>query len=177
MSPPTPVPQDLSPLTSEFADNEYKHVEPPPLSLNAAQETPQPQIPGLNTLPPSQKVQVEAAPYVRSPQYNAEIPHAHTPIDGLAAPEAPPIERSLGSEKQELSSLHGGQDGMEVEAAPRVDKPLMDAEIPHDHNPVEGLQAPEVPPEERRLDRKSEDDVVRFEDGDEDLHGTYERAR
>ena len=50
-------------------------------------------------------------------------------------------------------------------------------EIPHSHNPLDGLKAPEVPPEERKLDAQGGDEeVVRFEDGGEDLLGTLERS-
>ncbi|MDI1486986.1 MAG: hypothetical protein OHK93_006248 [Ramalina farinacea] len=191
MSPPTPIAQD--------ADQQYP--EPPSLSLDsmpAGAPSSQPFIPGLGQpSDPNDMVDVQAAPQIADPAYNAEIPNAHDPLDGLAAPTIPPDDRKLGSAKEQqstspipglnTSSLQSAgaqaEERIDVEAAPRVDNPLMNAEVPHDHDPLDGLKAPEMPPAEREVDAynnekseaSGEGEPVRFEDGEHDLLGTFER--
>ena len=191
MSPPTPIAQD--------ADQQYP--EPPSLSLDSMPSgapSSQTFIPGLGQPSNSNEmVDVQAAPQIADPAYNAEIPNVHDPLDGLAAPTIPPDDRGLGSAKEQLStspipglnisSLQSasaqGEQGIHVEAAPRVDNPQTNAEIPHDHDPLDGLKAPEIPPVERGVDTynnneqrdASGEQPVRFEDGEHDLLGTFER--
>ena len=189
MSPPTPIAQD--------ADQQYP--EPPSLSLDsmpASAPSLQPFIPGLGQpSEPNEMVDVQAAPQIANPAYNAEIPNAHDPLDGLAAPTIPPDDRKLGSakEQQSTSPIPGlnpsplqsegaqGEQRIDVEAAPRVDEPQMNAEVPHDHDPLDGLKAPEMPPVEREVDTYNNEkaeasgEPVRFEDGEHDLLGTFER--
>ena len=165
MSPPTPIENDLdsSPETA-LADNKRRLEEPPPYSLDASSKPLPVQIPGLFSAPLDRQVEVEAAPQIAKPNYNAEIPHSHNPFDGLAPPEIPPEDRRLEN-----------IGGIEVQAAPEILQPKMNAEIPHDHNPLEGLQAPAIPPRERQLDNSSHEEVATFSDGDEDLFGTQEK--
>ena len=165
MSPPTPVENDLdsSPETA-LADEKTQFQDPSSLALEDPNGSTHMQIPGLLTASGDQQVDVEAAPPIEEPHYNAEIPHSHNPLDGLAAPDIPPSDRSLD-----------GEEGIDVEAAPSVQKPGFNAEIPHTHNPLDGLQAPVVPPGERQLNLSGSDSVAKFSDGDEDLLGTEEK--
>ena len=185
MSPPTPIAQELdsSPETA-LAHQQRRLFDPPPLSLGPSiSEAPRPVIPGLNQHPPIDRLKVEAATPLSEPNFNAGIPQAHDPLDGLAAPEIPPDHRKLDartkapSPTKQSPDLHEG--GIEVEAAPRVDNPAMDAEIPHEHNPLDGFKAPEIPPEQHKISQKEQNEEmrepVRFEDGEEDLLGTLER--
>lgn len=188
MSPPTPIAQD--------ADQQYP--EPSSLSLDsmpAGAPSSHTFIPGLGQpSDPNEVVDVQAAPKISDPAYNAEIPNAHDPLDGLAAPTIPPDNRKLGSAKEQQSTapIPGldsssiqsagaeGEQRIDVEAAPDVDKPQMNAEVPHDHNPLDGLKAPEMPPAEREVGnyndkREASGEPVRFEDGKHDLLGTFER--
>ena len=185
MSPPTPIAQELdsSPETA-LAHQQRIPFDPPPLSLGpSANEAPRPIIPGLHQQVTVDRLNVEAAPYVSEPSFNAEIPHAHDPLDGLAAPEIPPDYRKLDTQIKAPSPTKQTPDiqegGIDVEAAPRVDSPAINAEIPHEHNPLEGLKAPETPPEQYRATQEEQNEgmrePVRFEDGEEDLLGTLER--
>ena len=183
MSPPTPLGRDSSPEAA-FPDQPRK---PSPLSLPISSLKGMiTRIPGLQYLSSEQQVDVEAAPKVDDPSYDAEIPHNHDPLDGLKAPEVPPDDRKLSAraksrDSAQLPPLH--QTGVQVEAAPRVDDPNLNGEIPHSHNPLDGFKAPEVPPDVRKLNAEreaeegeEEEDVVRFDDGGEDLLGTLERS-
>ncbi|KAG8534268.1 uncharacterized protein KY384_001112 [Bacidia gigantensis] len=172
MSPPTPIPADLdsSPETA-LADKQSKYSDPPPLSLDEAPRPPPPMaIPGLQPYVPEQRIEVQAAPPVNNPSFDAEIPHAHDPLDGLAAPEVPSDDRKLDAYQSRTE--------IDVEAAPEIRSPKIDAEILHGHNPLDGLRPPEIPPDELKLDQQQPgaDGIVRFEDGDEDLLGTHERS-
>ena len=126
---------------------------------------------------------MQTAPNLECPPCNAEVPNANNPLDVLAAPEIPPDARKVDEQIQQPSpttrAFFSQGAGIDVEAAPRVDNPIMNAEIPHEHNPLSGFKAPVVPPEERRIEPEQQNeklpDPVRFEDGEEDLLGTLER--
>ena len=177
MSPPTPLDRDSSPETA-LADQQRN---PPPVPLTSYHRTTFPPIPGLYLMPEEDKINVEAAPRIDDPHYNAEIPHQHDPLSGLTAPEIPPDQRKLGSETQKRATapIPPQDERLDVEAAPHVDEPSFDAEIPHDHNPLDGLAPPEMPPHERKLDAPGangkDGHIVKFEDGREDLLGTLEK--
>ena len=135
-----------------------------------------------------ERVSVQAAPLVPRPHSDAEIPHEHDPLDGLAAPKMPPDDRKLVAAdasnsanpsdpspmdfRQRQSPIQPENGGVNAEAAPRVDNPTMNAEIPHQHDPLDGLQAPEMPPAERRLGGEAEEDL----EGGGDLLGNLERS-
>lgn len=194
MSPPTPIMHniDSSPETA-LASRKQPLPEPPPLSLDPPTYPPRARtfIPGLQMTAPAaeERISVQAAPRVTRPQFNAEIPHERDPLDGLAAPEVPPDNRKLlvaghsGSAQpshpssqnlqQRQASLQPEGGGVNVEAAPRVDNPNINAEIPHQHDPLDGLQAPEMPPAERRLGVEEEGGGPEDED---DLLGNLERS-
>ena len=183
MSPPTPIARDLdsSPETA-LADHQQRLPSPPPFSLST-NEPPRPSIPGLQSLAIEERVDVQATPRVEHPNYNAEIPNAHNPLDGLAAPEISPDNRKLDQQlDQQIENPipttracfpRGG--GSNVEVAPGTDDPAVDAEISHEHDPLNNLKAPMIPPAERMIDDEELQEPVRFEDGEEDLLGTLER--
>ena len=92
MSPPTPA-RDLSVSPSLPGLSVPPLPQPSTLDLNSTNNESQPSIPHIPGIgsrafsPPEDTVEVEAAPHVPQPHFNAEIPHAHNPIDGLAPPE------------------------------------------------------------------------------------------
>ena len=111
-----------------------------------------------------------------------------TPIDRsmLSSPDIPLAEQqfelppaidavrervvALGPDKQYIPSAAR----LSVEAAPRA-SPQVAAQIPVDHDPLDGLAAPEVsndPSEGRGTNEKA----VQFSDGEEDLLGSLERS-
>lgn len=125
MSPPTPIDHDLSTSSPDGlppTDPPPHRPDPPsPFILDPAQEAPTIPLDGIEPLPAGEGIDVQAAPHVE-PTMDAEIPHAHDPLDGLAAPET-----------VEGGDTHGDGDG--------------DGEA-----------------------------VLRFDDGEEDLLGSLERS-
>ncbi len=99
MSPPTPIRRSMS--SSPDLPLSSKHAQPPPFSLGPPQEAEE-----VGVLPRGVGVDVEAVPRVDSPAFDAEIPHTHNPLDGLAAPESGEedllgsLEMSLGERKE-----------------------------------------------------------------------------
>lgn len=88
--------------------------------------------------------------------------------------QPPPLELASASEScipglgQQLPAM---DERIDVEAAPHAPENFA-AEIPHEHNPLDGLAAPTIPDEVR----KGGEEVARFSDGEEDLLGSLERS-
>ncbi|KAL9124117.1 MAG: hypothetical protein Q9217_006519 [Psora testacea] len=116
-----------------------------------------------------------------------------TPIGGDSSPETaladqhrkpPPLSLPKTGLQNAIPRIPGLQylpeeQQVDVEAAPKVDETNYNAELPHEHNPLDGLKAPEMPSDAKKMDARdeaTEGDVVRFEDGGEDLLGTLERS-
>ena len=88
--------------------------------------------------------------------------------------QPPPLELALASEPhipglgQQLPTR---EERIDVEAAPNAPENFA-AEIPHEHDPLDGLAAPKIPDEEH----KEGEEPARFPDGEEDLLGSLERS-
>ena len=143
--------------------------------------TPSPPTPIETTFP---GLQAPQAPYL-SPKAPTMSPP--TPIDrGMSSSPDLPLSsqfqlpphidvaheanRALAPDIQNITSdLH-----ISVEAAPQVD-PKMNAQIPVEHDPLEGIAEPEVVAESSGHDGPA-NQSAHFEDGEEDLLGSLERS-
>ena len=82
MSPPTPIDRGMSsspdlPLSAQL-----------PLQIDAAEEAEPALVPDMQHIPNAERISLEAAPQVEPPQFNAQIPVEHDPLDGMAEPKA-----------------------------------------------------------------------------------------
>lgn len=82
----------------------------------------------------------------------------------------PQIDAAREADQATAPDMHHipGADGISVEAAPGVD-PRVNAQIPVEHNPLDGMAEPKIAEE-------SEGSTQHFSDGDEDLLGSLERS-
>lgn len=118
MSPPTPISRDISSSPDDPLLGQVSQAQQPPFRLDQEGEALNASNLKEQIIPLSQRIHYHGAPLVES-QIDAEIPHAHDPLDGLAAPRQPSDQTSV--------------------------------------------------------DRLNENETVRFDDGEVDLLGTLER--
>ena len=134
---------------------------------------------------PSPPTPIEDKFALRPPYYSPKAPTMSppTPID-RSMPGSP--DELLDQDFQLLPQMDGVQEGdpafglkvqqipqadrISVEAAPQVE-PQMNAQIPVDHDPLNGMTAPKLGHETHANDQSSQ-----FSDGEEDLLGGLERS-
>ncbi len=172
------VEQVNKPVPEPVLERKFSYTRP---TSSPKAPTPSPPTPIETTFP---GLQAPQAPYL-SPKAPTMSPP--TPIDrGMSSSPDLPLSsqfqlpphidvaheanQALAPNIQQITSdLH-----ISVEAAPQVD-PKMNAQIPVEHDPLEGIAEPEVvagSPDQNSPANQS----VHFEDGEEDLLGSLERS-
>lgn len=105
----------------------------------------------------AEPIPVEAIPQIAEPAPVEVIPHTAEPVPVEAIPEL--AESILVDEPQEPMLLDD----------PQVTAPAIEAELPPEHNPLDGLAEPVIATNEEV------GDDLHFPDGEEDLLGSLER--
>ena len=162
-------------------DREEGELSPSPSSLSKSPSKPPQPTPSAepdgNAGTSDLDLTGSAAPLQREPSSSPDLPLAAAG-QGFVAPtiQIDPAEDTVMASASALDqkpALHG----IVVEDPPTTGDAPVNAELPAEHNPLEGLAEPDVPKDEPELPEfSSPDQDARFPDGEEDLLGSLERS-
>lgn len=149
-TPKAPTPSPPTPIATSFGTHQRERLMESPRAPTMSPPTP-------------------ARGYSSSPDLPLAAAHGQPPPLELVSASEPPHLPGLG--QQHLPST---EERTDVEAAPEAAEHSA-VEIPHEHNPLDGLVAPKSPHDDNEH-KEGEQGPARFPDGEEDLLGSLERS-
>lgn len=159
-------------------DREEGELSPSPSSLSISpSKQPQP-TPSAEPDGGAEALELDlaasAAPLQREPSSSPDLPLAAAGQVFIAPTiQVEPAEDTVMSLAPALDQILASS-AIAVEDLPSTDEPVVNTELPTDHNPLEGLTEPDAPKEAPSGEYLDED--VRFPSGEEDLLGSLERS-
>lgn len=159
-------------------DREVGELSPSPSSLSISpSKRPQP-TPSAEPDGGAEALELDltasAAPLQREPSSSPDLPLAAAGQGSIAPTiQVEPAENTVISLAPALDQIPASS-AIAVEDLSSTDEPLVNTELPPDHNSLGGLAEPDVPKEVPSGEPMDED--VRFPSGEEDLLGSLERS-